>query len=44
MKILIEQFFARMPDYRLDPDKEPKWHTGDTWGVKSLPVIFESSS
>lgn len=44
MKILIEQFFARMPDYRLDPNKEPKWHTGDTWGVKSLPVIFESSS
>lgn len=42
IKILIEQFFARMSDYRLDPDKEPLWHTGDTWGVKSLPVLFES--
>ncbi|PND54778.1 hypothetical protein CRM90_26125 [Mycobacterium sp. ENV421] len=45
IKILLQEMFRRgTPEYRLDPDKPPVWHTGDTWGVKSLPVIFEAKS
>lgn len=43
IKVLLEEMFHRgIPEYRLHPEKSPVWHTGDTWGVKSLPVIFES--
>lgn len=42
MTVLAEEFLRRMPEFRLDPENPPAWHTGDTWGVKSLPVIFES--
>lgn len=42
MTVLVEEFLRRMPDYRLDPENPPVWHTGDTWGLKSLPVIFEA--
>lgn len=45
IKVLLQEMFRRdTPEYRLDPDKPPVWHTGDTWGVKSLPVIFEARS
>jgi cytochrome P450 len=43
IKVLLQEMFRRgIPEYRLDPDNPPVWHTGDTWGVKSLPVIFEA--
>lgn len=45
IKVLLQEMFRRgTPEYRLDPEKPPVWHTGDTWGVKSLPVIFEARS
>ncbi len=45
IKVLLQEMFRRdIPQYRLHPEKPPVWHTGDTWGVKSLPVIFESWS
>lgn len=45
IKVLLQEMFRRdIPEYRLHPEKPPVWHTGDTWGVKSLPVIFESWS
>ncbi|OBS01576.1 hypothetical protein A9W98_19510 [Mycobacterium gordonae] len=45
IKVLLQEMFRRgIPEYRLDPDNPPVWHTGDTWGVTSLPVIFESWS
>jgi cytochrome P450 len=45
IKVLLQEMFRRdIPAYRLNPERPPVWHTGDTWGVKSLPVIFESWS
>lgn len=45
IKVLLQEMFRRdIPEYRLNPEQPPVWHTGDTWGVKSLPVIFESWS
>ncbi|HEX4109973.1 MAG TPA: cytochrome P450 [Solirubrobacteraceae bacterium] len=41
VKILLEEFLRRMPDYRLSETAPPVWHTGETWGVKSLPVVFD---
>lgn len=40
IKFLITEFLRRMPDYRI-AESGVAWHTGDTWGLKALPVIFE---
>jgi hypothetical protein len=30
-----------MPPYRVSEEQPPVWHTGETWGVKSLLVVFD---
>ena len=41
LKILLKEFLRRVPRYQVAPDKEAVWHTGNTWGVKTVPVVFE---
>ncbi|NKQ55473.1 cytochrome P450 [Amycolatopsis sp. K13G38] len=41
LKILLQEFLHRVPRYRVAPGKEAVWHTGNTWGVKTVPVVFE---
>jgi cytochrome P450 len=40
LKIFLQEFLRRAPGYRLAPGEEAVWHTGSTWGVKKLPVVF----
>ncbi|TKA01039.1 cytochrome P450 [Actinacidiphila oryziradicis] len=41
IKILLQEFLHRVPTYAVAPDAKPLWHTGNTWGVTELPVVFE---
>lgn len=41
LKVFLQEFLRRAPRYRLAPGQEAVWHTGSTWGVKKLPVVFE---
>lgn len=41
LKILLQEFLHRVPRYDVAPGKEAVWHTGNTWGVKTVPVVFE---
>jgi cytochrome P450 len=43
VKILLQEFLRRMPVYHVSEAQPPVWHTGETWGVKSLPVVFETA-
>lgn len=41
VRIELEEFLRRMPEMSLVPDRPPVWHTGETWGLSSLPVTLE---
>ncbi|MBK0870403.1 cytochrome P450 [Saccharopolyspora sp. HNM0986] len=41
LKVFLQEFLARVPRYDVTPGQEAVWHTGNTWGVKKLPVTFE---
>jgi cytochrome P450 len=41
LKTLLKEFLHRVPRYRVAPGKEAVWHTGNTWGVKTVPVVFD---
>lgn len=41
LKVLLRTFLSRVPRFRLAPDKEATFHTGNTWGVKYVPVVFD---
>ncbi|MEV7379582.1 cytochrome P450 [Streptomyces lydicus] len=44
IKLLLQEFLRRVPRYKVAPGQEAQWHTGNTWGVKKLPVVFEDWS
>lgn len=44
LKIFLEEFLTRVPRYSVAADDEAVWHTGNTWGVKRLPVVFDDWS
>jgi cytochrome P450 len=39
LRVLLQEFLARVPRYRVAG--EAVWHTGNTWGVKTVPVEFD---
>jgi cytochrome P450 len=41
LKTFLKEFLHRVPRYQVAPDKEAVWHTGNTWGVKTVPVVFD---
>lgn len=41
LRIMLEEFTRRIPDYHLDPDRPYHRHTGETWGLHTLPVIID---
>lgn len=41
LKVFLQEFLRRAPRYEVDPEQGAEWHTGSTWGVKKLPVVFD---
>lgn len=40
LQISHERIHARIPDYRLAPDAELKWHTGTVAGLAEVPLVW----
>jgi cytochrome P450 len=40
MRIAIEEWLKRIPDFRLDPAGEVRWTSGQVRGPRQLPVLF----
>lgn len=38
--VAIEEMLRRLPEYRLDPTKEPVWAPGQSAGFHSVPILF----
>ena len=41
LQILVEQLLARLPPFRLDPDRRARYHSGHIVGVDSLPIVWD---
>jgi cytochrome P450 len=41
LQVLYEELLARVPQFRLDPDKPPRFHGGHVIGVDSLDLVWE---
>lgn len=41
LQVVYEELLARVPPFRLDPDKPPKFHCGHVIGVDSLNLVWE---
>jgi cytochrome P450 len=40
LRVAIEEFLARIPDFSLDPDGTVTWAGGQVRGPRTLPVVF----
>ncbi len=40
LRVAIEEFIARIPTFRLDPDGEVTWAGGQVRGPRTCPVVF----
>jgi cytochrome P450 len=40
LNILYEEILARLPEFRLDPDKPPHYHGGNVWGPEELHLVW----
>jgi cytochrome P450 len=40
LQVIYEQMLARLPEFRLDPDKAPKFHAGNIIAIDSLPLVW----
>ncbi len=41
LKILYEELLPRLPEFRLDPDRPPKFHGGHVIGFDSLHILWD---
>ena len=41
LNILYEEMLSRMPEFRLDPEKPPKFHGGNVIGVNELHLVWD---
>jgi len=42
LNLLYEELLARLPRFRLDPDRPPKFHGGHVVGVEELHLVWET--
>lgn len=42
LNILYEEMLARLPEFRLDPDKPPTYHGGNVWGPETLHLRWDN--
>jgi len=40
LRVAIEEFLARIPEFELDPDGEVTWAGGQVRGPRTVPVVF----
>jgi hypothetical protein len=40
MRVAIEEWLARIPEFELDPSAEVTWAGGQVRGPRQLPVVF----
>ena len=40
LRVAIEEFLARIPEFSLDPSAEVTWAGGQVRGPRQLPVVF----
>jgi cytochrome P450 len=40
LQVIYEQMLARLPEFRLDPDKGAKFHAGNIIAIDSLPLLW----
>ena len=40
LRVAIEEFLARIPEFSLDPDGDVTWAGGQVRGPRQLPVVF----
>ena len=41
LQVLYEEFLARMPKFKLDPERPPTFHGGHVLGVDTLHLVWE---
>jgi cytochrome P450 len=42
LRVFLEEWMARIPDFRIDPDRPPMTYSGPVIGVSQLGLIWES--
>ncbi len=42
MRVAVEEWLARIPEFRLDPAGEVTWAGGQVRGPRNIPVLFQS--
>jgi cytochrome P450 len=42
LQILYEELLARLPEFRLDPEKPLRYHGGNVWGPDELHLLWDS--
>jgi cytochrome P450 len=42
LQVLYEEFLARMPKFKLDPERPPTFHGGHVLGVDTLHLVWET--
>ncbi len=40
MRVALEEWLARIPEFHLDPDGQVTWAGGQVRGPRSIPVLF----
>jgi len=40
LQVIYEQMLIRLPEFRLDPAKPPKFHAGNIIAIDSLPLLW----
>ncbi|WP_052223584.1 cytochrome P450 [Novosphingobium malaysiense] len=44
VRIALEEWLPRLPEFRLDPDIPPVFEPHGVWGVKTLPLLWERAA
>ena len=41
LQVMYTELLKRIPQFRLDPDKPPRWHGGIVIGMDELPLVWD---
>jgi cytochrome P450 len=40
VRVALEEFFKRIPEWELDPEEKARWYNGQVMGMISVPIVF----